>query len=64
MRLIRFNYFIVFAVIILFITQAVVNAEGNDKGKRMMQKVQTQVPVTFLDINNIFVPMRIMESLI
>jgi hypothetical protein len=58
MRLIRINYFIVFVVSLLFITQAIVNAEGNEKGKRTLQKVQQQVPVTFLDINNIFVPMR------
>jgi hypothetical protein len=58
MRLIRINYFIVFAVSILFLTQAVLNAEGNEKGKRTLQKVQQQVPVTYLDINNIFTPMR------
>ena len=58
MRLIRINFFIVFAASLLFITQTVVNAEGNEKEKRTLQKVQTQVPVTYLDINNIFVPMR------
>jgi hypothetical protein len=58
MILIRINYFIVFAVSILFLTQAVLNAEGNEKGKRTLQKVQQQVPVTYLDINNIFTPMR------
>ena len=58
MRFKKINCFIVFAVCILFITQAVVNAEGNDKGKRILQKVLTQVPVSYMDINNIFVPMR------
>jgi len=58
MRLIKINCFIVFALSLLFITQAVVNAEGNEKENRTLQKVQQQVPVTYLDINNIFVPMR------
>jgi hypothetical protein len=58
MRLNRINYFIVFVVSLIFITQIVVNAEGNEKGKRTLQKVQTQTPVTFIDINNIFTPMR------
>ena len=58
MRIKRINYFVVFAVCILLITQTVINAEGNEKSKGKLQKVATQLPVTFLDINNIFVPMR------
>lgn len=58
MRFKKINYFIGFAVSLLFLAQAVVNAEGNDKGSRKMQKVLTQTPVSFVDINNIFVPMR------
>ncbi len=58
MRLKRINYFIVFAVSLLFIAQVVINAEGNEKGNKKLQKILTQIPVTYLDINNIFVPMR------
>ena len=58
MRLKRINYLIVFAVSLLFITQAIVKAEGNDNGNKKLQKIQTQTPVTYLDINNIFTPMR------
>ncbi len=58
MRLKKINYFIVFVVSFLFITQAALNGESNDKGNKKLQKIQTQVPVTYLDINNIFVPMR------
>lgn len=58
MRLRTINYFIVFAVVALFITQTVVNAEGNGKGKKPLQKVAQQIPATYLDINNIFTVMR------
>ena len=58
MRLRRINRFIVFAVCLFFITQAVVTAEGDKKEKRALQKILTQVPVSYIDINNVFVPMR------
>jgi len=58
MRLRIINYFVVFVVSLLFITQSVVNAEGNEKGKKSLQKVQQQVPVSYLDINNIFTVLR------
>jgi len=58
MRFKRINYFVVFAVCLLFIAQSAINAEGNEKSKGKLQKVDAQLPVTFLDINNIFVPMR------
>ncbi|MCW8811588.1 MAG: T9SS type A sorting domain-containing protein [Ignavibacteriaceae bacterium] len=58
MRLRTINYFVVFVVSLLFISQSVVNAEGNEKGKKSLQKVQQQVPVSYLDINNIFTVLR------
>ena len=58
MRLRTINYFIVFAVLALFVTQTVVKAEGNEKGKTTLQKVEQQNPVTYLDINNVFTVMR------
>jgi hypothetical protein len=58
MRLRTINYFIVFAVFALFVTQTIVKAEGNEKEKRTLQKVAQQNPATYVDINNIFTVMR------
>ena len=58
MRLIKINYLLIFVVSLVFIAQTAVNAEGHEKGNKSLQKVTTQNPVTFLDINQIFTPMR------
>ena len=59
MNLKKINYVLVFIISMLFIAQVTINAEGDkDKSKRTLQKVQTQVPFTYLDINNIFTVFR------
>jgi hypothetical protein len=59
MNLKKINYILVFIISMLFIAQVTINAEGDkDKSKRTLQKVQTQVPFTYLDINNVFTVFR------
>ena len=56
----KINYILVLAISLLFVTQTVTLAEGGNNGrnKQKLQKVQTQVPFQFLDINNILTVFR------
>ena len=55
----KFNYILVFIISILFIAQVTISAEGDkEKSKRTLQKIQTQIPFSFLDINNVFTVFR------
>ena len=56
----KLNYILVLVVSLLFIAQTITIAEGNNNGKNKqgLQKIQTQVPYQFLDINNILTVFR------
>ncbi|HDZ59037.1 MAG TPA: hypothetical protein ENH47_03065, partial [Ignavibacteriales bacterium] len=56
----KLNYILVLVVSLLFIAQTITIAEGNNNGKNKqgLQKIQTQVPYQFLDINNILTAFR------